>query len=525
MSQNSRLYCILICSLVASLSACGDSGGTAAGGTAGSIASSVVDRITNSEAGVAIRTVAAKTHTAAVNGGTASTGLNAVGNNSATNVSTHIATPTPGGTTAGTTASAGTTTPAGAPPPPAAASTTPPGTTTPPGGTTTPPTGQTNAPATVALSSSSFTVNVLAGQAVVTVERTDAGTANTMIGYKTADATAVAGVDYSAVSGSLSWAAGDRSVKKILVGVTTKASGKLFDVKLVPVSGGASISGPATAAVSITAPSLDIPAAAIAAGYLTQTFGPQVTMGVNWFDDNFYGPSKHATQNSDGTVSITAQGVASATRDTSMPNKWRGMAFGGGVYVEAVMHFANADDSVLKPNWPAFWGCDIENMSQNAVTASTQWEGQPEGFGNWIETDFFEYDHQNVNEYGIQIHDWYGYHNHQQVQDVMAYTQGVKVANGFNWSESHKYGWLWVPATATTKGYAMGFMDGVQMGPTIYWNQYDPHAPPPPKVGTTAFSVLDSRHLVLIVETGPHNPLTLESVTVWQASDSENLTQ
>jgi len=368
-------------------------------------------------------------------------------------------------------------------------------------------------------------VSALAGQAVVTVERTDDGTTGTVIGYKTVDATALAGVDYSAVSGTLSWAAGDRSVKKILVAVTTKGSGKLFDFDLVPIAGGASIAAPAAAAVSITAPSADIPPAALAVGYLTQTFGPAVTLGTNWYNMNFFQPPTPATQNSDGTVSISNyESISTAMRDTSMPHKWRGMAFGGGAYFEAVLHFANADDSTLK-SWPAFWGSDIENFSQNAVTALTQWSGQPQGFGNWIETDFFEFDRQSATEYGIQIHNWYGYHDHQQVQDVRAYSQPVKVANGFNWSDSHKYGYLWVPATAATKGYAMAFLDGVQMGPTIYWDQYDPQAPPPPKVGTTAFSVLDSRHLVLVLNTGTHNPMTVESVTVWQASNSENLTQ
>ena len=348
-----------------------------------------------------------------------------------------------------------------------------------------------------------------------------------MVGFNTSNGTAVAGVNYSAASGTLSWAAGDSSIKTILVTVNANAAGKVFDVNLLPLSGGAAISVPASASVSITAPSLVVPPAAAAVGYQTPTFGPQMTLGVDWFPNNFYNASMSAaTQNSDGTVSITAQGIASATHDTSMPHLWRGLAFGGGAYFEAVLHFSNADNSALTPNWPAFWGSDIENMSQNAVTDLTQWAGQPQGFGDWIETDFFEYDRQNVGEYGIQIHNWYGYHDHASVQDVRSYSSApIKVAAGFNWADAHKYGYLWVPATATTQGYAMGFIDDVQMGPTIYWNQYDPQAPPSPLPGTTAVSVWDSRHMILILETGPHNPMTIETVTVWQASDKDNLTQ
>ncbi len=275
--------------------------------------------------------------------------------------------------------------------------------------------------------------------------------------------------------------------------------------------------------VSISAPSAGTPPAAAAVGYQTQTFGPAVTLGANWFNMNFFRPPTNAAQNGDGTVSISNdQSIASATRDTSMPQQWRGMAFGGGAYFEAVLHFSNADDSTLT-SWPAFWGSDIENVSQNAVTELTQWSGQPEGFGNWIETDFFEFDRHSVSEYGIQIHNWYGYHG--QPKDVLAYGQPVRVAAGFKWSDSHKYGYLWVPATATTRGYAMAFMDDVQMGATIYWDQYDPEAPPPPQPGTTAFSVVDRRHLILIIQTDPHNPMTIETVTVWQASDRDNITQ
>ena len=311
------------------------------------------------------------------------------------------------------------------------------------------------------------------------------------------------------------------------MGVNANAAGKLFHVNLLQVAGGALVAAPASAAVDITAPAADIPPAAAAAGYTTQTLGPEVTLGANWYGMNFYGGSNDASQNSDGTVTLSGkgQGVASAMRDKTMPNLWRGMAFGGGAYFEAVFHFANADTSKLK-QWPAFWGADIENMSQNAVTELTQWSGQPKGFGNWIETDFFEYDRQNLNEYGIQVHNWYGYHDHDQVQDVRGLPSApTKVAEGFKWSDPHKYGYLWVPATPTTQGYAKAFMDDVQMGPTMYWDQYDPEAPPAPKVGTTAFSVLDSRHMVITLETGTKNPLTIDSVAVWQASDKENLTQ
>jgi hypothetical protein len=83
-----------------------------------------------------------------------------------------------------------------------------------------------------------------------------------MVGFDTSDGTALAGVDYSAASGTLNWTAGDLSVRKILVAVNASAAGKLFDVNLLPLGGGAALSGPASAVVSITAASVVAPPAA-----------------------------------------------------------------------------------------------------------------------------------------------------------------------------------------------------------------------------------------------------------------------
>jgi hypothetical protein len=271
-----------------------------------------------------------------------------------------------------------------------------------------------------------------------------------------------------------------------------------------------------------------VPAPAAAVGFTTQTFGPAATMGSNWYNDNFYGMSGVAgTQNSDGSVSISGTGsgaISTAFQADSDTNKWAGTAFGGGGYFEATFSFTGADDSSLSL-WPSFWANDIENMSQNAVTALTQWPGQPTGYGNWIETDFFEYDHQSTGQYGIQIHDWYGFYGSQGSVD--AFGPGINVPAGFDWSQPHQYGFLWVPATATTQGYAQMFLDRVQVGPTVYWDQYTPAESallPPPILGSTAISALDTRHLALIFSTGTHNPMTVYALSVWQASAANNIT-
>jgi len=64
---------------------------------------------------------------------------------------------------------------------------------------------------------SDFQVLENVGQAVVTVERSGGEHGAVTVHYATGDGTATAGLDYTAVSGTLSWAEGDESRKSILV--------------------------------------------------------------------------------------------------------------------------------------------------------------------------------------------------------------------------------------------------------------------------------------------------------------------
>lgn len=387
---------------------------------------------------------------------------------------------------------------------------------------------------TVAFAAAAFSAVPSAGAVTITVNRSGDPSSPVIATYTTIDGTAVAGNDYGATLGTLSWTSGDATPKSFVVPIASADPGnRSFSVALLSASG-ASFGTPINATVSINAAAAaapggsGVPAPAAAVDYTTQTLGPAVTMGSNWYNFNFYGRSGvGGTQNSDGSVSIPGTGAAAictAIQDATKPNRWAGTAFGGGGYFEGTFSFTGADDSSLSV-WPAFWANDIENMSQNAVTALTQWPGQPTGYGNWVETDFFEYDHHSAGQYGIQIHDWYGDYGSQG--NVTAFDPGVNVPAGFDWSTPHKYGFLWVPATANTMGYAEMFLDDVQVGPTVHWDQYHPASPspPPPVNGSTAVSILDTRHLAMIFDTGTHNPMTVYAVSVWQASSADNITQ
>ena len=96
---------------------------------------------------------------------------------------------------------------------------------------------------------------------------------------------------------------------------------------------------------------------------------------------------------------------------------------------------------------------------------------------------------------------------------------------GADYTKPNTYGFLWVPAAATTQGYAKFYFNGVQVGNTITWNQYNPSAGPAPSISNgTAFSVLDKLHLALILGTGSSGtPNTVYSVSVWQNSSAGDI--
>jgi hypothetical protein len=105
------------------------------------------------------------------------------------------------------------------------------------------------------LSASSYGIGQAAGTLSVTVNRTGGSSGAVSVTYATANGTAVAGTDYTASSGTLSWASGDTASKSFSVAVSnaTPFSGsKAFTVELASPTGGATLSSPSSAGVTIT---------------------------------------------------------------------------------------------------------------------------------------------------------------------------------------------------------------------------------------------------------------------------------
>jgi hypothetical protein len=141
-----------------------------------------------------------------------------------------------------------------------------------------------------------------------------------------------------------------------------------------------------------------------------------------------------------------------------------------------------------------------------------------------MEYDTSQYAYQNG------IGNWYGNpvkSTSNPQQDVPGSAGSVTVPSGTNFAAYHKYGCLWVPATPATQGYLKFYFDGVQTGSTFYWNWDNPANPfpAPPQNNSSAMSGMDQRHLFMILGTGTTQPMTVQSVSVWQASSANNITE
>jgi hypothetical protein len=414
----------------------------------------------------------------------------------------------------------------------------------------------------VALSSAAYTAAATSATAVITVKRSGASTGEAVVDYTTVNETAIAGADYSQTSGALTWGDGDSSPKAISVPVTAAGVGKEFAVTLVSISGAAQLGTPTSATVVISNSGSDddssgsgssnssgsnIPAVAAAVGYKTQTFGPAVKLNANWVPWNLYGagaqPAGAVSQNSDGSLFVSGlennhYGATVATASQSKGGKgWTGTAFGGGAYFEAVLSFTGQDNGPYNNGGPAFWALDVEHTSQGPYAVG--WPGMPKDSSGKIYNDFFEVDFMeyDVKEYSYQngIGNWYGYpsagHSTSNPYEAVRGVAGsVLVPTGTDFSQYHKYGCLWVPATPSTRGYLKFYFDDRQIGVTFYWNYYNPndvstYPAAPPVNGSTAMSGMDWRHMLLILGTGTRQPMTVQSVSVWQASGANNLTE
>ena len=104
------------------------------------------------------------------------------------------------------------------------------------------------------LSASSYSVGQAAGSLTVAITRTGGATGAVNVQYATVDGTAKAGIDYTALTGSMSWGGGDTSTRTISVPISNSTpftGSRSFTIKLASPAGGATLGSPSTATATI----------------------------------------------------------------------------------------------------------------------------------------------------------------------------------------------------------------------------------------------------------------------------------
>jgi hypothetical protein len=118
----------------------------------------------------------------------------------------------------------------------------------------TPPTspGAPATPGSIALSAAAVTVAQTAGTVTLTVNRAGGSSGAASVNYATGNVTAIAGSNYTAASGMLTWGDADASAKTIAIslGATAFLGSKTFSLTLSSASG-ASLGTPASATITI----------------------------------------------------------------------------------------------------------------------------------------------------------------------------------------------------------------------------------------------------------------------------------
>jgi len=108
---------------------------------------------------------------------------------------------------------------------------------------------ETPEPSTLQFSTTNYSVNENGGEAIITVTRT--GDSAISVDYATSDATATAGSDYIATSGTLNWAKGDAAEKTFTIDIIDDSEVENNETVIVSLSN-AELGSPNTAVVTIT---------------------------------------------------------------------------------------------------------------------------------------------------------------------------------------------------------------------------------------------------------------------------------
>ncbi|MEO8033044.1 MAG: Calx-beta domain-containing protein [Acidobacteriota bacterium] len=117
-------------------------------------------------------------------------------------------------------------------------------------------------PGVLQFANASYSVAEDGGSVTVTVTRTNGSTGAVTVNYATSTGTATSGADFTATSGTITFAAGDATPKTIVIPITNDGipePPENFTVTLSTPGGGATVGAQSSTVVTITAPAREIP--------------------------------------------------------------------------------------------------------------------------------------------------------------------------------------------------------------------------------------------------------------------------
>ncbi|MDD5675950.1 MAG: hypothetical protein PHC61_17400 [Chitinivibrionales bacterium] len=293
------------------------------------------------------------------------------------------------------------------------------------------------------------------------------------------------------------------------------------------------------------------PARAVAAGFTVNTFSStfdstQVDMknslatGFKWYLSQFFDwgviPASQIKLNSDASATISTSGItinqwlypydgsgvpdytytglqSAGKKVVGTDTSWVGTVFGGGGYFEVTVKI-NAPH--YPDGGPSCWLMSIEKM---ANLPSLHWPGQAVGYQHFSEIDMFDFHDVVAPQYRAFVRELYGtlpMYNIAQTSNFPHCYINFPANNDL--TASHKYAFIWVPATADKTGYVTFFYDDKAMGDSVSWSKYANQAAPPADPWRLGF--LDTQHLVMVLGDTYTPGMTVQLVNVWQKADN-----
>ncbi len=165
---------------------------------------------------------------------------------------------------------------------------------------------------TVAFAAASYSTTATAGSVTMTVNRAGSSRGSASVSYATVNGTAVAGTDFTPMSGQLTWDDGDTTAKTVAIPLSKNASGKTFSVSLAKPNG-TTIAHPSAASVAVAAAVATTPPVTTPPVTTPPTSGSaslSVRVQGNHFIDANSEPLQLRGVNTSGLEFVAAQGWA-----------------------------------------------------------------------------------------------------------------------------------------------------------------------------------------------------------------------